>query len=58
MDQGSEILAPSSSVCLPQGPSTPMSGELEADGRNHDDDVPTDSVHEDERPRDEDPGQA
>lgn len=34
MDQGSEILAPSSSVCLPQGPSSLMSSELEVEGRN------------------------
>jgi len=58
MDQGSEILAPSSSVCLPQGPSSPMSGELEVEGRNHDDDDTTDGVSEDEPTLDEDPGEA
>jgi hypothetical protein len=42
MDQGTEILAPSSSVCLPQGPSSLMSSELEVEGRDHDDDDPTD----------------
>jgi hypothetical protein len=37
MDQGSEILAPSHSVCLPQGPSSLMSSELEVECKNHDD---------------------
>jgi hypothetical protein len=57
MDQGSEILAPSSSVCLPRGPSSLMFSELEVEGRNHDDD-PTDSVSENELTLDEDPGEA
>jgi hypothetical protein len=41
MDQGSEILAPSSSVCLPQGPPSLMSSEVEVEGRNHGDDDST-----------------
>src|ERR1700733_2621235 len=58
MDQGSEILAPSSSVCLPQGPSSPMSGELEVEGQSRDDDDTTDGVPEDEPTRDESSGEA
>jgi len=46
MDQGSEILAPSSSVCLPQGPSAPMSGAVEVERRNDDDADPTDCSSE------------
>lgn len=38
MDQGTEIVAPTSSVCLPQGPPTPMSGIREVGGRSLDDD--------------------
>src|SRR5436190_2192912 len=41
MDQGSEILVPSSSVWLPKGPLSPMDGAVEANGGSHDDD-PTD----------------
>lgn len=48
MDQGSEILAPSSSVCLPQGPTSLIPSELEVEGRNHDDDDSTDSVSDNE----------
>lgn len=40
MDQGTEIVAPASSVCLPQGPPAPMSGVREADGRSLDDGPP------------------
>ena len=38
MDQGTEIVAPASSVCLPQGPPAPMSGVREVGGRSLDDD--------------------
>ncbi len=38
MDQGTEIVAPTSSVCLPQGPPAPMSGVREVGGRSLDDD--------------------
>src|SRR3954469_21954157 len=58
MDQGSEILAPSSSVCLPQGPTSLMSSELEVEGRNHDDDDSTDSVSDNEPTLDEGSGEA
>jgi hypothetical protein len=60
MDQGSKILAPSSSVCLPQGPSAPMSGGAEVSGRSHDDANPTDRISQVERERrcDEDPGES
>lgn len=57
MDQGSEIVARSSSVCLPQGPCAPMSGVAEVEGRGDDDADPTDGVSEDQSPRDEDPGE-
>ena len=40
MDQGTENVAPASSVCLPQGPLAPMSGVLEVDGRSRNDDSP------------------
>src|SRR5512143_308868 len=55
MDQGSEILAPSSSVCLPQGPIAPISGVAEVEGRSHDDADPTDCSSEDEPSLDEEP---
>src|SRR3954462_5972333 len=58
MDQGSEILVPPSSVCLPQGPSSPMSGELEVEGQSRDDDDTTDGVPENEPTRDESSGEA
>jgi len=46
MDQGSEILATSSSVCPPQGSPSLMFSEIEVEGRNHDDDGPTDGISE------------
>ena len=42
MDQGSELLAPTSSVCLPQGSLAPMDGVPAAEGRSSDDDHSTD----------------
>lgn len=46
MDQGAELLAPTSSVCLPQGPHAPMSGGVEIEGRSQDDDIPTEGDFE------------
>ena len=40
MDQGTELVALSTSVCLPQGPLAPMSGVLEVAGRSPDDETP------------------
>jgi hypothetical protein len=42
MDQGPEEVAPTSSVCLPQGPHAPMTGVVETEGRSQDDDVSLD----------------
>src|SRR3954467_13472130 len=58
MDQGSEILVPSSSVCLPQGPPSLMSSEVEVEGRSHGDDDSTDGVSENGPTLDEDLGEA
>src|SRR5882724_174051 len=55
MDQGSEILAPSSSVWLPKGPLSPMDGAVEANGGSHDDD-PTDCNPENKPSLDESAG--
>ena len=49
MDQGAELLAPTSSVCLPQGPHTPMTGVVEAEGRSQDDEISTDGDFENEQ---------